>query len=80
MVGDVVLDGGAVADGVDGAEGGAVEAEVGVGFQGVTVGLNFELFGDAFAEVSLRYKATVSTQTLIASREERMRHTDTRRP
>lgn len=80
VVGDVVLDGGAVADGVDGAERGAVKAEVGVGLQGVAVGLNLELLGDAFAEFGLRYKETVSTQTLIASREERIRHTDTRRP
>lgn len=57
VVGHVVLHRGAVADGVDGAEGGAVEAQVGVGFQGVPIGLNLELFGDAFAEVGLRYKS-----------------------
>lgn len=32
VVGDVVLDGGTVADGVDGAKGGPVETEVRVGF------------------------------------------------
>lgn len=32
VVGDVVLDGGAVSDGVDGAKGGAAETEVRVGF------------------------------------------------
>lgn len=56
VVGDVVLHGGAVADGVDGAEGGAVEAEVGVGFEGVAVGLVFEFGGDAFAEFGLGWK------------------------
>ena len=43
VVGDVVLDGGAVADGVYGAQGGAVEAEVSVGFEGVSVGLDVDL-------------------------------------
>jgi len=50
VVCDVVLDGGAVADGVDGAEGGAGEAEVGVCFEGVAVGLDGEFGGDAGAE------------------------------
>ena len=40
VVGDVVLDGGAVANGVDGAERGAVEAQVGVCLEGVFVGLD----------------------------------------
>jgi hypothetical protein len=53
VVGDVVLHGGAVADGVDGAEGGAGEAEVGVGFEGVAVGLDGEFGGDALAEFGL---------------------------
>ena len=53
VVGDIVLDGGAVADGVNGAEGGAVETEVGVGFEGMLVCLDREGGGDGFAEVGL---------------------------
>lgn len=79
VVGHIVLYGGAVADGVDGAERGAVEAQVGVGFQGVPVGLNLELFGDAFAEVGLRCEVMVSTQTSILL-PARIRPTDTGRP
>ena len=53
VVCEIVLDGGAVADGVDGAERGAGEAEVGVCFEGVAVGLDGEFGGDAFAEFGL---------------------------
>ena len=53
VVGDIVLDGGAVAHGVDGAEGGAAEAEVGVGFEGVLVCLDGDGGGDGFGEVGL---------------------------
>jgi len=56
VVCDVVLDGGAVADGVDGAERGAGKAEVGVGFEGVAVGLNGEFGGDALAEFRLGWE------------------------
>ena len=55
MVGDVVLHGGAVADGIDRAEGGAVEAEMRVGFEGMFVGLNRERVRNAFAEVGLSW-------------------------
>ena len=55
VVCDVVLDRGAVADGVDGAEGRAVEAKVGVRFKRVFVGLRgAEAVGERFAEVRLR--------------------------
>lgn len=60
VVGDVVLYRGAVADGVDGAEGSAVEAKMGVGFEGVAVILGFEFGGDAFAELGLGLEAQKS--------------------
>ena len=53
VVGDVILDGGAITEGVDGAEGGAVEAEVGVRLEGVAISLRVDLRGDAAAEVGL---------------------------
>ena len=56
VVGDIVLYGGAVTDGVHGAERGPVEPEMRVSFEGVTVGLVLELGGYAFAEVGLRYE------------------------
>ena len=56
MVGDVVLYGGAVADGVDGAEWSTVEAQVSVSFEGVLVGLDGEFVGDAFAEIGLGWE------------------------
>lgn len=68
VIGDIVLDRGAVADGVNRAERGAVEAEVGVGLQGVAVVLDLKLRGDAFAEISLRYTEAVSICTLPAVR------------
>ena len=68
VVGDVVLDRGAVADGVNRAERSAVEAEVGVGLEGVAVGLDFKLLRDTFAELCLRYTETVSICTLRAVR------------
>ena len=53
VVCDVILDGGAVANSVDRPKWGAVKAEVGVGFEGVFIGLNWERIGDAFAEIGL---------------------------
>ena len=53
VVGHVVLDGGAVADGVDVAEGRAGDAQVRVGFEGVPVVLAFQLLREALAEVGL---------------------------
>ena len=54
-VGDVVLHGGAVADGVDGGLGGAKEAEVGIRGEGVLVVLIGKFGGEAFAEGCLGF-------------------------
>lgn len=51
VVGHVVLDGGAVADGVNVAQGCAVDAEMGVGFKGQAVILAAEFLGDSLAEL-----------------------------
>ena len=73
VVGDVVLDGGAVADGVDGAEGGAVEAEVGVGFEGVVICLDGNGGRDGFRKVGLSCMRSVKWTV-----GRRMRETDRR--
>ena len=67
VIGDIVLHSGAVADGVDGAEGGAVEAEMCVGFEGVFVGLDGEAVGDAFAEVGLSCLCRVSWVSILST-------------
>ena len=51
VAGEVVLDGGAVANGVDVTEGCADETKVRVGFEGVLVVLGFKLVGEALAEI-----------------------------
>lgn len=53
VVGNIVLNGGAVADGVNGAERSTIEAKMGVCFESVAIGLDFELGGYPFAEFSL---------------------------
>lgn len=53
MVGYVVLDSGTVANGVDFTKGRTIETKVGVGLKSMSVGLDFELFGNLLAELGL---------------------------
>lgn len=55
VFGDVVLDGGAVADCVDVTHGCADDAEVRVGFEGEAVLLAVQFLGDFFAEFGLSW-------------------------
>lgn len=53
VVGDVVLNGGTVTNGVHGAKRRAIEAEMCIGFEGMFVGLSRDGIGDGLAEVGL---------------------------
>lgn len=53
VVGDVVLNGGAVTDGVDGTEGCSVETKMGICFQSMSISLNIDFTCDALAEFRL---------------------------
>ena len=53
MLRNIILDSGAVANGIDVAKGRATETEVRVCLKSMSVRLNFELFGNTFAEVGL---------------------------
>jgi hypothetical protein len=60
VISDVILDGGAVTNGIYGAQRSADKAEVGVSFESVFVSLSRKFFGDVFAELCLGWKLGIN--------------------